>query len=232
MSTCPSCGGDNPDGARFCRSCGKSVTAPAPSPTIPAAAELPKPGTGRSSSANALLVIGLVLALLGLAGAAGYYFLGGARNKVVETPVPPSAPAQTSAPTPAPDVAPPAAPVPANDIPPPPPATQPPPVPTAAPPIAAPATPPAPPPKPQKPKYRDPDESAFFPENGATRRPPAETYSGRWDKMRGELYRCGYDSYCQERVQQRYCGGYWGRVPECVPPQPSYPPPPRGYAPY
>jgi len=233
MSICPSCGGDNPDSAHFCRGCGKSMAATAASPTLPGGTELPTANSGRSGSANAVLVIVLVLALVGLAGAAGYYFLARSAGKTTEIPVsttPPPLPAEKPAAT-TPAIVPPPLPT-AGDVPLPP-SAEPPPVPATAPPTAAPTAPPAPAPKPQKPKYREPDESAFFPEDGATRRPPpAPARDGRWEKMRGELYRCGYDSYCQERVQRRYCGGYWGRVQECVPPQQTGYPPPRGYAPY
>ena len=240
MPLCPSCSSDNPADARFCRSCGKSMTAaPATSDVPPSAA------AGRSNSTNAVLVIGLVVALVGLAGAAGYYFLAGPGQRQASSDVPgPQAPLPTVtqpppttplAAQPSPLPAPPAAiTAPTNDVPPPPPTTTDN-VPVPPPAVALPAVKP-----PAKPKRRDPDESAFFPDNGPAGRlpPPVATdpYGGRWEKMRNDLYRCGYDAYCQERVKQRYCPGYWGRVAECVPPaaypQPGYPPPPRGYPPY
>ena len=263
MPACPSCGTDNSDSARFCRGCGKGM-AEVPPATVPGVSPLPQAQTGRSSSTNAALVIVLVLALVGLAGAAGYWFLAGPGKKPADAQPGVTAPAATNpaplpsaaapAPMPAPQVAPQTPPVstsPASDIPAPPPLPSqapaaannlPPPLPSS--PAAAPPAPPAmtapvapTPPAPPKPKRRDPDESAFFPDDGGRRMAPPPVVDpniGRWDKLRAELYRCGYDQYCQERTRQRYCNGYWGRVPECVPPgsgypQPGYPPPPRGY---
>ena len=239
MPLCPSCSADNPADARFCRSCGKSMTA------APATSDVPPLAGGRSNSTNAVLIIGLVVALVGLAGAAGYYFLAGPGQSQTSTDVsaPQAPPPTVTQPPPAtlPSSQPPSLPAPpavltapTNDVPPPPPATAGD-VPAPPPAAASPAVKPPP-----KPKRRDPDENAFFPDSGPTGRlPPAvatDPYGGRWAKMRNDLYRCGYDAYCQERVKQRYCPGYWGRVPECVPasayPQPGYPPPPRGYPPY
>jgi hypothetical protein len=260
MPACPSCGTDNSDSARFCRGCGKGMTEVPPA-TVPGVSPLPQAQPGRSSSTNAALVIVLVLALVGLAGAAGYWFLAGPGKKpadppssvaapAVSTPVPSSAaPAPMPAPQAAPQTPPPVPVSPAGDIPAPPPLPSqapaannvPPPVPSS--PTGAPPAPPAmtapvapTPPAPPKPKRRDPDESAFFPDDGGRRMSPPPVVDpnvGRWDKLRAELYRCGYDQYCQERTRQRYCNGYWGRVPECVPPGSGYPqpgyPPPRGY---
>ena len=246
MPTCPSCGTDNSDSARFCRGCGKGMPEVAPA-TVPGVSPLPQAQPGRSSSTNAALVIVLVLALIGIAGAAGYWFLAGPGKKSAEVPVsvaPPTPGSQPAAPMPQAPVSqtpPPLPAVPANDIPAPPQGSAasdvPPPVPASPPPsasvppaVTAPVAPPAPP----KPRRQDPDESAFFPDDGGRR--PADPNVGRWDRLRAELYRCGYDQYCQERVRQRYCNGYWGRIAECVPagayPQPGSPPPPRGYAPY
>jgi hypothetical protein len=113
--------------------------------------------------------------------------------------------------------------------------------PPAAPPVdLTPPSPPVPPvdmaPPPQMPKSAapklrrsNPDESAFFAEGNPPMGglpPPGvmvDPNGGRWMRMRDEMYRCGYEAYCEERVRQRYCAGYWGRVPDCVR-APGYPP--------
>ncbi len=234
MAFCPSCGTENNADARFCRNCGKamdvvSASAAEPDPVT----GMPTPATAASGSSGAGLVIGVVLALVAVAAAGGYYFLSGpgssqgAKTEVIPPPPPVTQPAsppvgqqpaqaQIAEPPTAPPMAPPA------DVVPPPPMQAPP-----SPDWAPPQTPqPAPP----KPRRKAPTESAFFPEGNppmGDMPPPGvmvEPNGGRWMRMRDDMYRCGYETYCQEKVRQRYCAGYWGRVPDCV----RTP----GYAPY
>ena len=81
--------------------------------------------------------------------------------------------------------------------------------------------PPAPKPKPQPRREAEPPtQSAFFDDEKPVSRYSSnrmnEPRGSRWDQLRDELWRCGdYNPRCQEKVRERYCAGYWGRVPEC-----------------
>jgi zinc-ribbon domain len=228
MAYCPSCGTENSGEARFCRNCGKTMDAiPAPAVESDPVTGIPTSAVGASRSSSAVLVIGLVLVLVATAAAGGYYFLAGPGSSQGEkaASAPPPAVAQKTEPIPEPQPV--APPVQANIAEPP---AMAPPVdmtPPAPPPVDM--APPMPKPVPPKPRRNTQNESAFFAEGN----PPMESMpppglmvdpnGGRWLRMRDEMYRCGYESYCQERVRQRYCAGYWGRVPDCVR-APGYPP--------
>jgi hypothetical protein len=234
MAHCASCGTENNTDARFCRTCGKMIDiVPAAAAEPDAVTGLPASSTGTAGSSSAALVIGVVIALVAVAAAAGYYLLLGPGShqaaKTADVAAPPIVqPANNPAAGPQP--APPAQ---AQIAEPPvaPPADVAPPSPPEVPPSPAWVGPPQTPrPMPPRPRRNDPGESAFFPEGN----PPMERMSppgvmvdpnaDRWMRMRDDMYRCGYEAYCQEDVRQRYCRGYWGRVPDCVRP--------RGYRPY
>ena len=82
------------------------------------------------------------------------------------------------------------------------------------------APPPAPPAEPSAP--------APAPEVAAAAAPPSPVVD-RWTRMADELSRCTREDFiarviCDQRVRFRYCGGYWGKVPQC----PGSPAPERG----
>jgi hypothetical protein len=231
MAFCPSCGTENSAEASFCRNCGKTIgstavqgLAPDPVTGMPAS-----PVAASGSSSSAALVIGVVLVLVAGAAAAGYYFLAGPGSNQAEKTAsapPPAAIVQQAAPAPAPLPAPPVQAAIAE-----PPATPP----ADMAPSAQPAPPPAElappemqPPQAPKPRRHKQQDSAFFAEGNPSLggMPPGvavDPNGGRWMRMHDDMYRCGYDAYCQERVRQTYCAGYWGRVPDCVR-APGYPP--------
>jgi len=58
---------------------------------------------------------------------------------------------------------------------------------------------------------------------------PAAPVVDRWTRMADELSRCTREDFiarviCDQRVRFRYCGNYWGKVPQC----PGSPAPERG----
>lgn len=59
--------------------------------------------------------------------------------------------------------------------------------------------------------------------------PPPQPVVDRWTRMADELSRCTREDFitrviCDQRVRFRYCGNYWGKVPQC----PGSPAPERG----
>jgi hypothetical protein len=88
---------------------------------------------------------------------------------------------------------------------------------------AQPAAQPLPAQAPTPPPVRAPEVAA------APQAPAPAPVVDRWTRMADELSRCTREDFiarviCDQRVRFRYCGNYWGKVPQC----PGSPAPERG----